>query len=231
MLDKLLSSVIQRLPSGSMAPSQFFICSAASILLGILFALAYTFRNKYTKNFVVTLAILPFAVQVVIMLVNGNIGASVAVAGTFTLVRFRSLPGNSKEILTVFVAMTIGLASGMGYIYVASFFALVVIVLMILLNFVGFGKSESDYKDLRITVPESLDYTTIFDDLLETYTSKWEVVRVKTTNMGSLYTLQYRVLLKNNADEKKFLDDIRCRNGNLTVSIAKSEFTTDDSSL
>lgn len=232
MWDNLFNSVIEAISiSGRIKFQEFVICSVTSILLGALLALVYTFRNKYSKNFIMTIAFLPFAVQIIIMLVNGNIGASVAVAGTFTLVRFRSAPGNSREILTVLIAMTIGLANGMGYAPIAALFTAVVIIMTLIFSFIKFNKDEAECKDLRITVPENLDYTSIFDDLFEQYTSKCEVMRIKTTNMGSMYNLQYKVILKNGVNEKKFLDDIRCRNGNLTVSIAKGEFASDDSVL
>ncbi len=160
-------------------------------------------------------------VQVVIMLVNGSIGTGVAVMGTFSLVRFRSVPGNAREIGSVFLAMAIGLATGMGYLAVAVLFTVLLCGLDLLLSIAGFGREVPGTRNLRITIPEGLDYEGVFDDLFQTYVKSWELESVKTANMGSLYRLCYRIVLKNNISEKAFLDDLRCRNGNLEISCSK----------
>ena len=164
---------------------------------------------------------LPAMVQVVIMLVNGSIGTGVAVMGTFSLVRFRSVPGNAREIGSVFLAMAIGLATGMGYLAVAVLFTVLLCGLDLLLSIAGFGREVPGTRNLRITIPEGLDYEGVFDDLFQTYVKSWELESVKTANMGSLYRLCYRIVLKNNISEKAFLDDLRCRNGNLEISCSK----------
>lgn len=155
------------------------------------------------------------------MLVNGNLGTGVAVMGAFSLVRFRSVPGSAREICSLFLAMALGLATGMGYIGIAVFLAVVLNLVQVLLVLSKFGEGVSEEKELKITIPESLDYTGIFDDIFVTHTRRAELMRVKTSNMGSLYELCYRVTLKNRNTEKQMIDEIRCRNGNLTIVCGK----------
>ena len=175
------------------------------------------FRSKCTQSFAVALAILPAVVQVVIMLVNGNVGAGVAVAGAFSLVRFRSAPGTAREIAVIFLAMAIGLATGMGYVVLAVLFFLVAGGLLLLLTLLNFGGSDPAERVLRITIPENLDYDGLFDDLFAKYVRSFSLEKVKTTNMGTLYELQYRIVLKNDRVPKAFFDELRCRNGNLNI--------------
>ncbi|WP_071131421.1 DUF4956 domain-containing protein [Enterococcus timonensis] len=192
----------------------------ASLLLGCVVAASYMYKNFYTKNFVVTLAILPLLVQLVIMLVNGNLGAGVAVLGAFSLIRFRSVPGGSKEIVSIFWSMGIGLATGMGYIGYAALFSVVTFVFYFLLNTSHFGKMRpSPYKHLKVTLAEDLDFPEIFDDLLKKYTVSNELQQVKTTEMGSLFELNYLVELKDLSQQKQFIDELRVRNGNLPISL------------
>jgi len=197
------------------------LCTLASLVLGIGVASIYMFRNSYAKNFVVTLALMPAIVQVIIMLVNGNIGTGVAVMGAFSLVRFRSIPGSAKEIGSIFLAMAVGLATGMGYPGIATLFLVIIGAMTVLLTCTSFGEQKIVEKELKITIPENLDYTGIFDDLFAKYTKRAELVRVKTTNMGSLYELQYHIVLADEATEKQLLDEIRCHNGNLNLSCGR----------
>lgn len=197
--------------------SAFLICTAVSLLLGIGTAFVSMYKSKCSQSFAVTLAVLPAIVQVIIMLVNGSIGAGVAVAGTFSLVRFRSAPGTAKEIGVIFLAMTIGLATGMGYVLLAAMLFAIVALALLLLTRLGFGQENREVRILRVTIPENLDYDGLFDDLLDEYTKSWSLERVKTTNMGTLYELQYRILLPGGAMPKAFFDELRCRNGNLNV--------------
>lgn len=205
--------------------SDFLLCMAASLVLGLIMAGAYTFRNRYTKSFVVTLALLPTVVCIVIMLVNGNVGAGVAVAGAFSLVRFRSVPGTAKEICTLFMAMGTGLITGMGYIGFAAVFTIIMCAMYILYNVIDLGerKISTLYRTLNVTIPEDLDYTEVFDDILKEYTSSCDVVRVKTTNMGSMFRITYNVVLKDGSREKEMIDRLRERNGNLEISVSKQE--------
>ena len=179
---------------------QFLLCVAVALAIGLVLAFSYSYKSRYTKSFVVTLALIPTVVCVVIMMVNGSIGAGVAVAGAFNLVRFRSVPGSAKEIGAIFLAMGAGLAVGMGYLAYGVLFAVILGAGNHALqqNTAWENKPSLD-KTLRITIPEDLDYTGVFDDLLEKYTEKYEVVQVKSTNMGSLFKLTYQMTLKDAA--------------------------------
>lgn len=213
--------------SNVIALSDFLICIGVSFIIGLILAGAYMFRTRYTKSFVVTLAMLPAIVCVVIMMVNGNVGTGVAVAGAFSLVRFRSVPGTAKEIGALFMAMGAGLITGMGYLGFAVVFAAILAAITIVFNFVDFGagKKATRYKTLRITIPEDLDYTGVFDEIFEEYTEGCELTQVRTTNMGSLFRLTYDIILKDGQTEKEFIDKLRCRNGNLEISISRQETT------
>lgn len=202
-----------------------FFCVCCALIIGLFLAFAYMYRIRYTKSFVATLAVLPAVVCVVIMMVNGNVGVGVAVAGAFSLVRFRSVPGSAKEIGAIFLAMGTGLVVGMGYLGYGILVALLLGSVNMIYNCVGFGagKKAELYKTLHITIPEDLDYTGVFEEILQTYTSQYEVVRVKTTNMGSLFKLTYNLTLKNKEQEKEFIDELRCRNGNLEITMSKQE--------
>lgn len=205
--------------------SDFILCVAVSLIIGAFLSFVYTYKSRYTQSFVITLCMLPAVVCVVIMMVNGNVGAGVAVAGAFSLVRFRSVPGTAKEIGTIFLAMGAGMVAGMGYLGYAVLFAVLLGGVMLGLNLAGFGlkKSADMDKMLRITIPEDLDYGSVFDDLFEKYTIKAEVESVKTTNMGSLFKLSYHIILKDQSKEKEFIDALRERNGNLEISIGRCE--------
>ena len=201
--------------------SAFFICTAVSLVLGIGTALLGMYRSRYSRSFVLTLAVLPAMVQLIIMLVNGNIGAGVAVAGAFGLIRFRSAPGSAKEIGLVFLATAVGLATGMGYVAVAAVFFVIIAAVMLLLTLARFGAGAAEERELKITIPENLDYDGLFDDLFQTYTRSAELERVKTTNMGTLYELSYKVVLRDTQGTKAFLDQLRTRNGNLSIVCGK----------
>ncbi|MCD8039182.1 MAG: DUF4956 domain-containing protein [Lachnospiraceae bacterium] len=207
------------------ALSDFMICIISSLVIGFIIALMYMYKNEYSKSFIVTLATLPAIVCVIIMMVNGNVGAGVAVAGAFSLVRFRSLPGTAREIGVIFLAMGTGLITGMGYIAYGFVFEIVLGAVSMLYSQAGFGdkKQTGRKRTMRITIPEDLDYTEIFDDIFERYTEDNELVNVKTTNMGSLFRLTYNVTLKDSGMEKALIDDIRCRNGNLEIVASMQE--------
>ena len=200
-------------------------CIGVALLLGVIIAVAFAVKSRFTKSFVLTLGLLPAIVCVVIMLVNGNIGAGVAVAGAFSLVRFRSAPGTAKEIAAIFLAMCVGLACGMGYLGFASLFAVIMSVLLAAYSFVDsiISRRGSSHKSLRITIPEDLDYTTVFDDLFKEYTKNCVLVKVKTINMGSMFRLTYDITLRDAKSEKEFVDKLRERNGNLEIMISREE--------
>ena len=203
--------------------TSFLICTGVSLLLGIGIALVAGYRNRSTQSLAITLAILPAVVQAVIMLVNGSIGAGIAVAGAFSLVRFRSAPGSAREIAAIFLAMAIGLATGMGYVVLAVLLFVILAGVMLALTALRFGQRGDDARILKITIPEDLDYDGLFDDLFERYTTAHILEKVKTTNMGTLYELRYRINLRQEPVPKAFLDELRCRNGNLNITCCREE--------
>ena len=209
----MLESII----TGGITLPTFLICTAVSLLLGMGTAFISMYKAKCTQSFAITLAVLPAVVQMVILLVNGNVGAGVAVAGAFSLVRFRSAPGTAREIGVIFLAMAIGLAAGMGYIGLAVLFFVIVAAVTLLLTRFNFGGSKRSERILRITIPENLDYEGLFDDLFQKYAENCSLEKVKTSNMGTMYELQYRIALKDAKIPKAFFDEIRCRNGNLNI--------------
>lgn len=224
MLNSIFSGVFDSSTTAVIAPGMFLLCVAVSLVLGLLLAGAYMYRSRCTKSFVATVAMLPAVVCVVIMMVNGNIGAGVAVAGVFGLVRFRSVPGTAKEIGIIFLAMGAGLIAGMGYLGYAALFTVIMCAVMLVYNGLNFGsKKAALYKTLRITIPEDLDYTGVFEDAFDEYTTDCELTQVKTTNMGSLFRLTYDITLRTAAAEKPLIDQLRCRNGNLEITVSRQE--------
>lgn len=226
MIETLFQNALSA--SAAIDPSAFLLSLGIALLIGLFLACVYMFRGSHTKSFVATLALLPAIVCVVIMSVNGNIGAGVAVAGAFSLVRFRSVAGTAREICAIFLAMGAGLVVGMGYWAHAVLFSLILGACMAVYQMLNFGapKSQPLERTLRITIPEDLNYMGVFDEVFERYTTEHQSVAVKTTNMGSMYRLTYNVRLRSAQMEKGFIDDLRCRNGNLEVSLSQREEAT-----
>lgn len=225
MIEKIFKGLFDSELTDVIGVTDFLICLGVSLILGLVMAFAYMYRTRYTQSFAVALSLLPAVVCIVIMLVNGNVGTGVAVAGAFSLVRFRSAPGTAKEICALFFAMGAGLITGMGYLGYAVLFTVIMCAIFILYNRVDFGaqKNSARYKILTVTIPEDLDYSEIFDDIFSEYASESQLVRVKTTNMGSLFKLTYHVTLRDAKKEKEMLDKLRCRNGNLEISVSRQE--------
>ena len=220
MTSSVLSGILS---SGTLTAGKFALLFGAAIALGLVIALVYSCCGDCTKSFAVTLALLPGIVCVVILMVSGSIGAGVAVAGTFSLVRFRSAPGTARDILAVVLARAVGLACGMGCAAVAAVLTVAVSLLYALLSRSRFGEEKNGalHRTLHITVPESLEYAGAFDDLFDEYTARHSLVRVKTTSLGSLNRLTYDILLRRAGEEKAFIDALRCRNGNLEISLTQ----------
>lgn len=218
-----MPAIFKSVLSTTITPLSFSLCLLASVVIGLAVALVYVKTTKrYSSGFVLTLALIPAVVQIVILMVNGNLGAGVAVAGAFSLVRFRSIPGTAKEIGAIFIALASGLATGMGYLAFAGIFAAVMLLLTVLYSALKLGARGAERKkDLLVVIPESLNYTEVFSDLFEKYTQKAELVSVKTTNMGSLFKLRYEIILKKDGEEKEFIDSIRRRNGNLEIMCSR----------
>lgn len=230
MLTNLFSGIFDTDMTSVISVSDFLLCVICALVIGLMLAGAYMYRSRYTKSFVATLALLPAIVCVVIMMVNGNVGTGVAVAGAFSLVRFRSIPGSAREIGSLFLAMGTGLVVGMGYIAYAFLFAIILGGINMLYSHISFGsrKHADGFRTIRITMPENLDYTNVFEDLFDEYTKEHKLQQVKTTNMGSLFKLTYDISLKDPAKEKEMIDKIRCRNGNLEISISQQETVTSE---
>ena len=211
----MLESIFQNI--NELSIFNLFLCSITSIVLGFIIAIVHRYTSHYTKNFLITLAVLPVLVQSVILMVNGNLGTSIAVVGAFSLVRFRSLPGTSKEIVSVFFAMAIGLATGMGQLLFAFIITVLVSLVLIILSKSNFGNRKENLKILKITIPDDLNYTNIFNDVFEKYVDKYTLESVKTVNLGSLFEITYLLDMKKEIDEKEFIDDLRIKNGNLKI--------------
>lgn len=207
---------------GTVSLPGFLVCLAVSLILGAVIAVSYTYRTSYSKSFVVTLATIPAIVCVIILMVSGSLGASVAVAGTFSLIRFRSAPGTAKEIGALLLASAVGIACGMGYPLFAAIFAVVLCAVDLFYRAIRFGERKNDLlcKTLKITVPEDLDYGTVLTEPFRKYTTEYTLIRVKTTNLGSLNRLTYNITLRDASMEKELLDELRTRNGNLEISIS-----------
>ena len=200
---------------------QFFLCIGFALVLGIVIALCYMYKNDYSKNLVFTVALLPTIVSVLIMLVSGSMGAAIAVGGVFALTRFRSATGTSKEIVQIFLAMATGLTLGLGFIWISIILVAVVEIISILFTVTKFGESPALRRELKITIPEELDYNDLFDDIFEKYTTKAVLKKVKLKNLGTLFQLTYDVILKDAKDEKAFIDELRVRNANLDILCSK----------
>lgn len=207
--------------SESISTSGVLIASATSILMGWVVAKTYMIKNNYSKGFIATLMILPFLIQVVIMMVNGNLGTSVAILGAFGLIRFRSIAGTARDISNIFLAMALGLANGMGHVIFGLFVLLIATLMNLLIYLTEFGNNPTSQKELRIIIPENLDYEGIFDDILTQYTDDFTLTRVKTTAMGSMFELRYLITLNKHESTKEFLDAIRVRNGNLNIVLGQ----------
>lgn len=221
MLDTLIQSSESTTATLSMSTAFYYVLVAG--ILGLLISFTYMKTGKVSTNFARTLVILPVLVCVVMLAVNGNLGTSVAILGAFSLIRFRSLQGSSRDISYIFFAMSIGLTCSIGYLDFALGITILVCLVLVLMNILHYAKKKEVQKELRITIPENMDYREIFDDIFNEYVSKHELRRVKTTNMGSLYELSYSIQLKDEEREKEMLDAVRTRNGNLTVVCGRCE--------
>ncbi len=224
MLSSVFSDAAAASTTAAVTMKSLLMCLGVSLVLGVLNSLVFSFRSQHSKSFSLTMALLPMTICIVIMMVNGNIGTGIAVAGTFALIRFRSAPGTAREIAAIFTTMAMGLAIGMGYVGVAVVFFLFEAALTLLLTWIGFGSKATVEKQLRITMPENFDYNGLFDEVFKKYTKRVELIRIRTTNMGTLYELTYRVILPNNQIPKDMIDEIRSKNGNLNVILGDFEW-------
>ena len=224
-MNEVFKGIFDTASTVTISVDKFLLCVGVALLCGIVLAFCYAHRTRHTRSFLATLAMLPAVVCVVIMMVNGNVGAGVAVAGAFSLVRFRSVPGTAKEITMLFLAMGAGLIAGMGYLAYAILFTLILGMVALLWARIDpvAKKNSALYKTLNITIPEDLDYSQVFDSIFKEYTTSYELIRVKTTNMGSLFRLTFDLTMKAGAKEKDMIDALRCRNGNLEITVSRQD--------
>lgn len=218
MLNQLFNDVFT---STAVKPLTMLEAIGVALVLGLVVAKVYQYKTVYSKSFVMSLALLPALIAVVIFLVNGSLGAGVAVMGAFSLIRFRSAPGGAKELVSIFLVMTIGIAIGMGYLVFATVFTLIMSLAMLLLEVVNFGQMKHSMRQLTIVIPESLDYESIFDDIFNKAANHVELANVKTSDMGSLFKIKYIIQLNGRMTEKELIDALRTRNGNLEIAISR----------
>ena len=219
----MFNTIFTAVSDGSISIAQAAIAIGTAFIIGFIIAAVYMFMCKkegYQKNFIIGLAMLPAVVAVVILLVGSNVARAFSMAGAFALVRFRSAPGSAKDISIVFFTMAAGLACGLGYVTFAAVFTVVMLLVLIGATLMGFGDRRTDRKQLKITIPENLNYSSVFDDIFDKYTSEYRLERVKTANMGTMFELTYDVRLKDNDKEKQFIDELRVRNGNLNIMMS-----------
>jgi hypothetical protein len=224
MLDSLTSA-----SAGDITFASYLLCVGCALLCGLIVACASSLRTGAGKSLFLSETLLPPIVATVIIIVNGSIGTGIAVAGAFSLIRFRSAPGKARDMAALFLSMAAGIVCASGYLGIALLFTVAVSAVILLFSYIRFG-AELDM-DLRITVPESLGFADAFTDIFSRYTSSWRLVTVKTSNMGSMYRLQYRVRLRDRASTQAFIDEIRTRNANLEVSLSESSEREDGGEL
>lgn len=223
----MFDSIFQKSTGNVITTGDIFLALGVALLAGIIFATMCFYKTRSTKSFLMATALLPAVVALVIVLVNGNIGAGVAIAGAFSLVRFRSAPGTAKEICIIFISMAAGLTFGMGYLaYGAVFMIAAGAVLMLCETFkIWERKPVLKEKNVRITIPENLDYTSVFNDVFDKYTEKYDLVKIKTSDMGSMFRVDYHIVMKDITKEKEMVDELRIRNGNLEVIVQRTDYT------
>ena len=217
-----MTSIFGSIFTGSLTLGQFFLAVIASMVFGLIVALAFMVRNTYTRSFITALVMVPAIETVVIMLVNDNLGVGLSVAGSFALIRFRSVKGNAKELAAMFLAMTLGILCGTGYVALGAIYTIMMSVVMLLLALTGFGRGAENEKYLKITVPESLNYDEVFDEILDKYTISYELESIKTLTLGSLFRLDYKIRMNDPSQSKKMIDELRKRNGNLEIMCGKA---------
>ena len=218
MLDTILTSTTGE----SLTLANTLIIIGASIILGLIISISYMKTSKeevVTSGFAVTLIMLPAIISIIILLVGNNVARAFSLAGAFSIIRFRSEPKDPKDISYIFFTLAVGLSAGMGYVGYAVLFTIILCLIMFILKFINYGEADKSFFELRITIPENLNYENVFDDVLKKYTSSWMFKKVKTKEFGSLFEITYTVVMKNE-NQKKFIDELRCRNGNLGVVLS-----------
>ena len=209
--------------TGSFTIKQFLIAILVSLVLGFLVSLYYMFNDEHSSSMSYALVLIPAIETIVIMMINDNLGAGIAVAGSFSLIRFRSIKGNAKELTCIFLSMAIGIMCGTGYVALAALFVIIVLLIGLVMKAVNFGDDKGHCK-LKITVPESLNYEGIFDEVLNKYSKGYKLISVKTVNLGSLFRIEYDINMKDTASIKPMIDELREKNGNLEILCALDKY-------
>ncbi|MEA5026697.1 MAG: DUF4956 domain-containing protein [Erysipelotrichaceae bacterium] len=202
--------------------SGIVIVIITALFLGVVISSIYMLTHKkesYDASFTITLVILPAIISIIIMLVGTSVARAFSLAGAFSLIRFRSAMGNTKDITYIFFTVSIGLAVGMGYLGYGIIFTIIMCLAMYLLDRIDYGKAKHEVMLLRIVIPENMNFQKAFDDIFDTYTASYTLNKVKTSDLGSLFTLTYQITMKDNTNTKMFIDQIRQRNGNLDVTL------------
>ncbi|SFU48856.1 protein of unknown function [Clostridium sp. DSM 8431] len=223
----MLESLISSTNGESFTLTNTLIIIFTSIVLGLIISIVYMENQKkegYSNGFALTLVMLPVIISIIILLVGNNVARAFSLAGAFSIIRFRSAPGDPKDISYVFFTLAVGLACGMGYVGYAILFTVIICLLLVLLNKINFGKQKGKVVQLKITIPEDLNYDDVFDDILENYCNSWYLQKIKTRDFGSLFELNYQLILDPNSNQKKFIDELRTRNGNLNIAITLAGF-------
>lgn len=218
----MFESIFTSTSENTISISQSMLGILVAVVIGLVIAFVYTLVSKkdgYNKSFIIGLALLPAIVAAVILLVGSNVARAFSMAGAFALVRFRSAPGSAKDISVVFFAMATGLACGLGFATFAGCFAVIILLVFVVLSVTGFGTRDAHRKQLRITIPENLNYMAVFDDIFDKYLSENVLRKVKTTNMGTMFELTYECRIKDESEQKQFIDELRVRNGNLNITM------------
>ena len=216
-----MTNIFSSIFTGSLTLGQFMLAIVSSMIMGLILSIVFMYKNTYTKSFITALVLIPAVETVVIMLVNDHLGVGLSVAGSFALIRFRSVKGTAKELVAVFIAMTIGIICGTGYVALAGVFTLLLCFVMFILTVTDFGTENGNHRTLKITIPESLDYEDAFDEILKRYTNSYEPVSIKTLTLGSLFRIEYDIQMKDVSQVKEMIDELRTRNGNLEIMCSK----------
>lgn len=223
----MLESIFSATTTDSLTLPTMLAALGAALVLGLLISLAYIRTHKeegYSSGYTITLIMLPAIISVIIMLIGNNVARAFSLAGAFSLIRFRSAPGDPKDIAYVFFTLAVGLACGMGYIFYGVIFAIILCLVMIILNQINFAEPKTSSMQLKINVPEDLNFQELFDDILNTYTNSWNLKKIRTSDFGTIFEVVYNINLKQSSDQKKFIDELRCRNGNLNISLVQKEY-------
>ncbi len=224
MLESIFSSTTE---GDTLTLVSMLFSLGTALLLGLVVSLAYIYTHKkegYSSGFVITLIMLPAIIAIIIMLIGNNIARAFSLAGAFSLIRFRSAPGDPKDIAYVFFTLAVGLGCGMGYLAYSALFAIILCLVMIVLNQINFAKSKTSIMQLKINVPENLNFQGLFDDILNKYTNSWTLKRVKTSDFGTIFEVAYNLSLKEAIDQKNLFDELRCRNGNLNITLTQRDY-------